>query len=368
MLRHKRFKQDNFNFNNKPIEPKKNTFKNFVPIIVILLVGIFFFQGGFAYTSDKTKELINIFGFINPFQTYLEGESEGRTNFLLSGEDGDGRLDTIIVASLNHSNQQVGFVSIPRDLLFSFNRQSYKVNQIYNIIKSQQANAEQTFKEYLSRQIGLKIHYFNQVKIDNLISLIEQSGGVEINIENSFTDCEFPTKNYSLEYYPEFNEYSSYLLPCPRFEKGVELMDSQRSLIYSRSRKSFDNPIEAIDFARSKRQINLIKAISIKIQKLLSQKNPVEKIEFITKIYGLYKDTAKTDLSLSQIKRLSEVSEKISLSEIINKQIDYNSEIICNSQEFSSDITLCNNLSIGENFDSQLNVEFRKIFSDIFKI
>ena len=92
--------------------------------------------------------------------------------------------------------------------------------------------------------------------------MIDFIGGVEVNVENSFIDKEFPITgkendlcNNDLEYKCRYKIIS--------FTKGVSSMDGQTALNFVRSRHAEGS--EGTDFAREKRQQKVIEAIKNKL-------------------------------------------------------------------------------------------------------
>lgn len=91
------------------------------------------------------------------------------------------------------------------------------------------------------------------VDVKALTNIIDIMGGIEVYVENSFTDYAYPD---------ETNPYSDYQVVS--FDAGPQTMDGDTAVKFSRSRKSLDNN-EGSDFARARRQQKVLEAIKNKL-------------------------------------------------------------------------------------------------------
>ncbi len=191
----------------------------------------------------------------------LAGQSRGRTNMLVYGMTQDGlRTDSIILMSYYWQQKKLVTLNIPRDLYVYDGFQNDKMGEVYAYAKDRQPRNAHYPDEYvasvISKEYGIPIDYWVQFNMQGEVDFVNAIGGVDINVANSFTDCAYPTWNYS-----------GYIRPCPGFKAGLQHMNGSTSLIFSRSRHSF-NVTEATDFARSKRQALVIQAIMTKLKAL----------------------------------------------------------------------------------------------------
>jgi LCP family protein required for cell wall assembly len=224
---------------------------------------------GFQIT-DKDSAGIGLFNFFElvPAVTNnilgnkkpIKGEAEGRTNFLLIGEDPEiGLTDTLMIASLYHKDKKISTVNIPRDFfIYAPEIGSGKVNSLYPAIKKANNDSREAASQYMAsfmeKEFGVPIHYWATINVDGLRQAIDVVGGIDVKIETTFTDPTFPTDGYT-----------GYMNPPPSFRAGTEKMDGKRASIYARSRYS-TNPAEGSDFARSRRQSIVIQALLNKIK------------------------------------------------------------------------------------------------------
>ena len=103
------------------------------------------------------------------------------------------------------------------------------------------------------------------------MSFIDAIGGVDIQVEQTFTDWQYPTWD------DKWMTVS--------FQKGKQPMDGQTALVFARSRHG--NNGEGSDFARSKRQQLVILAAQ---EKLFSVGTPTD----AKKLAALYSAVATT--------------------------------------------------------------------------
>lgn len=104
---------------------------------------------------------------------------EGRvTRFLLMGCDRSAKLtDSILLVTVNESARQAKILQIPRDTYAEYTQRDYKkINGAMNLLGAD------GFKDFLSDTLGVKIHYFVVLKLDFFRSLVDDIGGVELEI------------------------------------------------------------------------------------------------------------------------------------------------------------------------------------------
>jgi LCP family protein required for cell wall assembly len=203
----------------------------------------------------------------------LKKDSTGnKTNILLVGIDtriGESsylmNTDTIIVLSYNHISETLTMISIPRDTIVKnpTSQYSYKINTFYSMSEVPNPGTGLTaLQEVVQYYTGIEIQYSAMINYKAFVQLIDLLGGVDVNIENSFTDYNFP----GMQGYPL------------SFQAGPERMDGTRALQFARSRQSLDNS-EGTDFARSRRQQLIINAVKQKVTALDFDLNLAKLIE-----------------------------------------------------------------------------------------
>jgi LCP family protein required for cell wall assembly len=209
---------------------------------------------------------------------------ENRLNILLLGIGGAGHggsllTDTIIFTSIDLKTNRVGMVSIPRDLAWRNPNGSYeKINAVH-------AWAEQSTPgrgailtaEQFSEAFNVHIDHVIRIDFSGFISFIDALGGIDVNVERSFADAEYPT--------------SDDLWTTVSFKQGAQHMDGHTALVYVRSRHG--NNGEGSDFARSRRQQIVLMAIRDRLLSLNTLGDPAK----LANLYSAVTRNIQTDLS-----------------------------------------------------------------------
>lgn len=262
-------------------------------------------------TSGRKVSLLQQIAHIivNPEKT-INGESEDRVNILVMGIGGAGHegpllADTIILFSLKPSTSEVAMVSIPRDLLANFPQ--YGLRKINNAIYFGQemkysGGGEALLSKMVSEVTGLTIHYYARLDFEGFRKIIDDVGGLDINVENSFTDYQYPDYNHGYQ--------------TITFKKGWQHMNGERALQFVRSRHG--NNGEGSDFARSKRQEKVIIALK---QKMLSFGNIITPTNIISALDSLGTHS-RTNLEAWEMIRVVKLASHIKQNQVITKVLD----------------------------------------------
>lgn len=300
------------------IIPNKRRKRIITYVIAIIVIGLIFSgkvlissQNGTNWFSgtgffDKLKHLVPI------SDKTLKGEENDRVNVLLLGMGGEGHdgaylTDTMMLASFQPSTKQISLISIPRDLVAPVSNWQ-KVNSInaYAEKDNPGGGGEVTAKAF-AELLQTPIDYYIRVDFDGFSNIINELGGIEVNVENVLDDYSYPI--FGQEDNP--NYYSRY--EHLRIEKGLQTMDGSLALKYARSRHALGS--EGSDFARARRQQLILEAVK---NKLLSSKtllNPV----MITKLVNELSKSISTNLGTWEVLRFWEMFKNVDRSQIINK-------------------------------------------------
>ncbi len=219
-------------------------------------------------------------------------QASGRTNFLIlgisgPGHDGPNMTDTIIFASLKPATREITLLSIPRDLWVS--SLHTKINATYSLGEDHQpGDGILLAKSSVSELLGQPIHYALVFDFNTFVQIIDTLGGVDINVANSFTDTKYPIPGKEDAICPG-DPTQACRYEVLTFTQGLQHMDGSTALKYSRSRQSED-PAEGNDFARSRRQQQVISALKTK---LISTRDP----RLLYSLYNLISQKIVTDIS-----------------------------------------------------------------------
>lgn len=300
-------------------------------------------------------------GFYNTIHsdsnTAEEKKPEKKTEytFLLMGyggglHEGTFLTDTIMVVNLDIEKKRAILVSIPRDVWVKVPTKDSifhsKVNAVYqmalfpdnypNIDSSlfTEENPSGLIKHVVEDITGLPIDAYATIDFNGFIKAIDTLGSIEIDVERSFTDYEYPLEGKEDElcerdeefahiepilnnamsqedinklfaekpelktFYNQIQDDLPLAFPCRfeelHFDAGLNVMDGATALKYARSRHALE---DGGDFNRAKRQQNVLEAM----------KSKVLAIGFIPKIVPLLnelEDHIVTDLPLGELNAL----------------------------------------------------------------
>ena len=215
--------------------------------------------------------------------------TDNLTNFLILGMRGEGSdspdlTDTIIVASFSHNTRSITLLSVPRDLWI--NSLKIKINAAYHYGELKKTDGGLTLASAaIQESLGVPIHYSVALNFHGFIELIDLLNGVDINVEQGFTDSRFPIPGKE-NAYPESTRYETI-----SFSQGLQLMDGETVLKFVRSRHADGE--EGTDFARSRRQELLLSALR---QKIISTNFLLNK-DKLNQLYDIVNKNFSTDIN-----------------------------------------------------------------------
>lgn len=299
-----------------------------------LVIGIVLVIGGGTFVAIRAAGLLdkifigqdkNIFerlGDVISSQTggaKLDGEDQGQVNILLLGIGGPGHdgpylSDTIIVAQLRPGDKKATLTSIPRDYLVNTKEIGQrKINAVFSesYTKSKDFDkAGASIREVVEGISGLEIPYFAVLDFNGFKKTIDLLGGVDVQIDRTFTDYTFP------------NSTEGYL-PAVTFKEGPETMDGERALIFARSRHAAGE--EGTDFARSLRQQKIITAAKQKVTSL----NLIADAGKVNELFTIIGEHFHTNMSPGQLIRGYNLSKDFGEGQIVSMSLDPSGSIIC---------------------------------------
>ncbi|MCK4539703.1 LCP family protein [Candidatus Parcubacteria bacterium] len=248
----------------------------------------------------------------------IKGENVDRVNILLLGmggkqHEGGYLTDTIILASLEPSTKKVVLVSIPRDLAIPIEDgdRLQKINSINAYAEMKQPDSGgMAISQALGDILNIPIDYYFRVDFEAFVNLVNKLGGVEVYVENDLDDYRYPIsgKEDDEDYESRFEHL--------HIEKGRQIMDGDLALKYARSRHGING--EGSDFARAKRQQNIIMAIK---DKLLDSRNLL-KPKMIFDIIENFQDHISTNFKIWEIVKLWDMFNEVEKGKITNKVLD----------------------------------------------
>lgn len=214
----------------------------------------------------------------------------------VAGRNGGALLtDTILLLQLDLKNNQVKSLALPRDLYHP--DYQTKINALYYYGLEQNPDNPLAFPtKAISDLTQLTIDHTLLIEIESLENLVDLVGGVEINVEEGFSDPLFPVKgvDVSLEKDP------AVLYETVVFVEGTELMNGNRALQFMRSRNSGDE--QGTDLARGQRQQLVLQAL---LEQVIDQDFILQEPEKIGHLYRFYLDHFADSLSVRELARVA---------------------------------------------------------------
>ncbi|MBI4067390.1 LCP family protein [Candidatus Gottesmanbacteria bacterium] len=250
-------------------------------------------------------------------------QTNGRTNLVILGiaggnHEGPYLTDSIIFMSLNLQNQDTLMLSIPRDIYLSTLKD--KINIAYETgEKKKRGGGLILSKATIEEVVGQPIHYAWVVDFSGFQKLIDLVGGLDIQVERSFEDNEYPIAGKENADCKDDKEYKC-RYETLHFEAGLQHMDGETALKFVRSRHAQGD--EGTDFARGKRQQKVILTLKDKI--LQTDKKDIGKIKSLLQSFD---QATQTDMNWGEILLLGKVFETIKTDQIKRPVLDSTDEI-----------------------------------------
>jgi LCP family protein required for cell wall assembly len=284
---------------------------------LIILVGLSLGFAGFSRVIDPSQgspsignSSLSFFQHIGQLvenqDQPIKGEAADQINILLLGIGGAGHegaylADTIILVSLKPSTGQVSMLSIPRDFYVPIpNHDWRKINSANAFGREDDypGGGEQLTADILSRVLDIDIPYYARVDFAGFTKLVNDLGGITVNVDKGFVDTQYPTENFGYQ--------------TISFKAGLQAMDGERALKFVRSRKSTS------DFDRSRRQQQTLVAVREKALSFGTLLNPVR----ISDVLSDLGSHTKTNLEVWEMIRLAGLIEDLDPDTIANTVLD----------------------------------------------
>jgi LCP family protein required for cell wall assembly len=239
----------------------------------------------------------------------LRKAAENRINILLLGMGGEGHsgkylTDTIILASVNPVTYQTALISIPRDLYIKIPEKNIytKINAVYAYaINSGQSPAQaiQSVKETIREITGQNIDYYITADFNGFEQVINDLGGIDIEVPDDIYDNRYPGPNFSYETF--------------EIKKGFHHLDGQTALKYARVRHTAGG-----DFSRAQRQQDIMSSVKRKAFSKDLFIHPARLSELIDTLG----EHIRTDIQVSEFPAFLELSKNINTYQTVNKVLD----------------------------------------------
>ena len=317
-------------------------FSFWIFILVAVLAGagsLLVYKTGFTFSQMQVDEIP---AGILPLSEHTPMPEADRLNILLLGlrgenDDNGGLLtDSIMVVSLKKSTGQAALISIPRDLYVKMPGEDYKekINYAHALGYEKRGAAGGLLysKIVVSKATGLYLNHAIAVNHQAFKEIVDILDGVDIYLDKPFSEKTQFAKEILID------------MPA-----GQNHLNGATALYFVRSRFSTS------DFDRARRQQLVLLAIKNKIISLKLLTNPVKIFQILESLGR----NVKTDLGLSEIKNLIDLSQKLNDKNIIHKVFDTTPEGLLYSAHAEKGAYIL--LPVSDNFD-KIHEACRNIF------
>jgi LCP family protein required for cell wall assembly len=218
-------------------------------------------------TPDPTQAL-GSFNSSNSLTGGLIPQPKGQINILLLGSDQrlgsyGFRTDTILLLTINPAKNSINITSFPRDLYV--NIPGGATNRINTAFAR---GGFETMADTFEVNLGVSPDFYVLINFWSFVDIVDSLGGIDVNASQPLS---------------EYTARGWYTIPA-----GINHMDGDTALYYSRSRKSTS------DFDRNRRQQEVVQGV---IDKLIS----LYTIAKIPELYKIYAENVETNVKLSDI-------------------------------------------------------------------
>lgn len=262
---------------------------------------------------------VNVFSVVFPRSEELKSDN-GRINILVlgigdPGHDGPNLTDTMMVVSAKTDiGSVVDLISLPRDIYLP--SLGGKINTAYALGVEKGPDIGLIMAKTVASEVtGLPIHYAVRIDFSVFEKVIDLVGGVDVNVEEAFTDDQYPIdgkENDPCGGDPEFKCRYETL----HFDKGWQHLDSKTALKFVRSRKAVGD--QGTDFARSRRQQQVAAALKDRLFSTSTLLNPSKFLE----IYSELKNHIDTDIDSKDSGRILNLGLKFKQARFKNIVLD----------------------------------------------
>lgn len=241
-------------------------------LITLILLGfyLFYFLASLILGRLGVTSYLGLIGDFIFTPTQKIQTREDRTNILILGKGGKGHeapdlTDTVIFASINHTDPSLSLVSLPRDIWIPELRAKLNSTYYWGNQKKDGGGLILT-KATVESIVGQPVHYGLVIDFSGFMKIVDVLGGVEVDVERGFVDEKYPIAGKEDDECDGDLEYKC-RYETIRFEEGAQTMNGETALIFARSRNAEGD--EGTDLAREIRQQKILAAIQTKTSFLL---------------------------------------------------------------------------------------------------
>jgi len=146
------------------------------------------------------------------------------------------------------------------------------------------------------------VPYYIRINFDGFRDVVDALNGIEVNVSKAFVDPAYPNLDFTTR--------------VIRFESGMQTMNGERALEYVRSRHGTAG--EGSDFARSRRQQQVIAAIINRARSREIITNPKRIISFVDAVAK----NLDTNIRSWELLRLATLAQEIDEKNVVRRVVD----------------------------------------------
>ncbi len=295
--------------------PKKIIKRVAIVLLVIAIIIGGWLGGKLLYNAHKLFGG-NILGVLQT--TKLKGEDNGRVTILLAGNSADDTghsgadlTDSILLLSVDTVSHSAYMLSVPRDLWVDVPGSGHqKINSTY-VVGNANSFSDSGYpkggmgqlEQVITDNLGVKINYYALVNYTALRQAVDAVGGIDYTVHS--TD---PRGLYD----PNIDYTTNKSLV--KLTNGLHHLNGEAALNLARARgdSSRSYGFAGSDFDRTQHQREMLTALKSKAVSAGTLSNPAKLSSLADAIGG----NVKTDLSISEVRRLYDVTKDINNSSI----------------------------------------------------
>lgn len=250
--------------------------------------------------------------------TKLKGEDKGRVTILLAGNSADdvghngGELtDSILLISIDTQQHSAYLLSIPRDLWVNVPDSGHqKINSAYVVGKAGDFHGNGfpqggmgQLEQVVEDNLGVDINYYALVNYSALKQAVDAVGGIDYTVKSSD-----PRGLYD----PNIDYTNN--KPLVKLTNGVHHLNGQQALDLARARGDSSRAygFAMSDFDRTQHQREMLTLLKSKAVSAGVLSNPAK----LSSLFDAIGGNVKTDLSISEVRRIYDVTKDIGNSAI----------------------------------------------------
>lgn len=254
---------------------------------------------------------------------------DSKVSVLILGKGGEGHeapdlTDTVMLVFLDSQSKTISLLPLPRDIWVPEIRA--KINSAYYWGKQQNKGFE-LIDESVKKITGENVNYNLVLDFSIFKEVIDAIGGIEVDVENSFTDTKFPIAG------EENNPCISCRYKTVSFKEGKQLMNGETALNFVRSRNAQGQ--EGTDIAREARQQRVLSSVKSK----LSSTNFLFSLKSLSSLKNAILGNVETDLNFKSVLVLGKIafesknsfkslSIPLNLIQVSNKSPKYDNQYV----------------------------------------